>query len=61
MKFKRKKSPDTKYSEKIFAKKQKQPQEVLKKGVLGNIAKLTEKHLCQSLFFNKVAGVRPET
>ena len=29
-----------------------------KKGVLKNIAKFTGKHLCQSLFFNKVA-VRP--
>ena len=26
-----------------------------KKGVLKNFAKLTGKHLCQSLFFNKVA------
>ena len=36
----------------------KQPPEVFyEKGVLGNLAKLTEKHLCQSLFFNKVAGL----
>ena len=28
----------------------------LTKGVLGNFAKFTGKHLCQSLFFNKVAG-----
>ena len=27
-----------------------------KKGVLKNFAKFTGKHLCQSLFFNKVAG-----
>ena len=27
-----------------------------KKGVLRKIPKLTGKHLCQSLFFNKVAG-----
>ena len=27
-----------------------------KKGVLRNIAKFTGKHLCQSLFFNKIAG-----
>ena len=26
------------------------------KGVLRNFAKFTGKHLCQSLFFNKVAG-----
>ena len=30
----------------------------MKKGVLRNFAKFTEKHLCQSLFFNKVAGLR---
>ena len=27
-------------------------------GVLRNFAKVTGKHLCQSLFFNKVAGDR---
>ena len=32
-----------------------------KKGVLRNFAKLTGKHLCQSLFFNIVAGLRPTT
>ena len=31
-----------------------------KKGVLGNFAKFTGTHLCQSLFFNKVAGFRPQ-
>ena len=31
------------------------PGGVLKKGVLRNFAKLTGKHLCPSLFFNKVA------
>ena len=30
------------------------------KGVLRNFAKFTGKQLCQSLFFNKVAGLRPE-
>ena len=29
---------------------------VLLKGVLNNFANFTGKHLCQSLFFNKVAG-----
>ena len=29
------------------------------KGVLINFAKFTGKHLCQSLFLNKVAGTRP--
>ena len=28
------------------------------KSVLKNFAKFTEKQLCQSLFFNKVAGLR---
>ena len=32
----------------------------VRKGVPGNFAKFTGKHLCQSLFFNKVAGLRPE-
>ena len=31
------------------------------KGVLKKYAKLTGKHLCQSLFLNKVAGLRPAT
>ena len=31
-----------------------------KKGILENFAKFTGKHLCQSLFFNKVAGLRPD-
>ena len=40
---------------------QKQPPEVLcKNGVLRNFTKFTGKHLCQRLFFNKVAGLRPE-
>ena len=30
----------------------------VKIGVLGNFAKVTGKHLCHSLFFNKVAGLR---
>ena len=34
----------------------------IKKVVLGNFTKFTGKHLCQSLFFNKVAGLslRPQ-
>ena len=31
----------------------------IRRGVLKNFAKFTGKHLCQSLFFNKVAGLRP--
>ena len=30
------------------------------KAVLRNFTKFTGKHLCQSLFSNKVAGLRPE-
>ena len=33
----------------------------MKKRVLRNFTKFTRKHLCQSLFFNKVAGLRPAT
>ena len=32
-----------------------------KKSVLRNFAIFTEKHLCQSLFFNKIACLRPAT
>ena len=31
----------------------------MKRDVLKNFAKYTGKHLCQSLFFNNVAGLRP--
>ena len=30
------------------------------KGVHRNFSKITRKHLCQSLFFNKLAGLRPK-
>ena len=33
----------------------------MKKGVLRNFAKFTGKRLCQSLFFNDIAGLRPAT
>ena len=33
------------------------PEVFCKKGVLRNLERFTEKHLCQSLFFNKVAGL----
>ena len=36
------------------------PEVFCKKDVLRNFAKFTEKHLCQRLFFNKVAGLRPQ-
>ena len=42
-------------------KKKKNPETVrrkrFKKGFLKNFAKFTGKHLCQGLFFNKVAGL----
>ena len=37
------------------------PEVFCKKGVLSNFTKFTGKHLCQRLFFNKVAGLRPAT
>ena len=40
--------------------RQKQPPEVFcKKGVLRNFKKFTGKHLCQSLFLNKVEALGP--
>ena len=33
----------------------------VKKGVPRNFAQFTGKHLCESLYFNKVAGLRPAT
>ena len=37
------------------------PEMFCKKSVLGNFAKFTGTHLCQSLFFNKVAALKPAT
>ena len=37
------------------------PEVFIIKGALRNFAKLTEKHLCQSLFFNKLAALSPAT
>ena len=37
------------------------PEVFCKKGVLKNYVEFTGKHLCQSLFFNKVAGLKPAT
>ena len=37
------------------------PEEFYKKGILRSFIKFTGKHLCHSLFFNKVAGLRPST
>ena len=41
--------------------KSSRPDVFCKKDVLRNFAKFTGKHLCQSLYFNKVAGLRPAT
>ena len=47
---------------KIYLQVQKQsPKVVFKKGALRNFEKFTGKHLCQSLFFNKVADLRSAT
>ena len=44
---------------KTSLKIQKQPQDLFyKRGALKNFAKFAGKHLCRSLFFNKVAGLR---
>ena len=37
------------------------PEVFCKRGVIKNFAKFTGKYLCQSLFFSKVAGLRPAT
>ena len=37
------------------------PEELYAKNVLTNFTKFTGKHLCKSLFFNKVTGLRPAT
>ena len=33
----------------------------VRKGVLRNFTKFIRKHMCQSLYFNKVAGLSPAT
>ena len=42
----------------ILPSRSSHPEVFCKKGVLRNFAKLTGKHLRQSLFFNKLAGQR---
>ena len=37
------------------------PDVFCKNGILRNFTKFTGKHLCQGLFFDKVAGLRPAT
>ena len=45
----------------VFHVRNSRPEVFRKKGVLKNFAKFTRKYLCQSLFFNKAAGLRPQT
>ena len=45
----------------LTAFKNSHPEVFCKKGVLRNFTKFTGKHLCRSLFFNKVAGLRHAT
>ena len=48
------------YRRKDLARLRSSPQRCsIIKGVLRNFVKFAGKHLCQSLFFNKVAGLRP--
>ena len=37
------------------------PEVFYEKSVFRSLTKITGKHLCQSLFFNRVAGLRPPT
>ena len=48
-------------SETEISSRSSRPGVLCKKGALRNFSKFTGKHLCQSLFFNKVAGLRPAT
>ena len=59
--FDKKMMPDLIVSCLIWFNRSSRPEVFYKKGVLRNFAKLTGKHLCQSLFFKKSASVRPAT
>ena len=50
---------DCEYGETIS--RSSRPEVFCKTGVLENFTKFTGKHLCQSLFLNKVADLRPAT
>ena len=45
----------------IFLFRSSRPEVFYKTGVLRNFTKFTGKHLCQSLFFNKITGLSPAT
>ena len=47
--------------EKLLRNRNSDPEVFCEKGVLRNFAKFTGKQLCQSLFLNKVAGMRYAT
>ena len=47
-------------SENLQKDRSSRPEVFCEKAVLRNVTKFTGKHLCQSLFFNEVAG-RPES
>ena len=44
-----------------FIQQKQAPDVFCKKGILRNFTKFTEKHLCQSLLFNKVDFIKKET
>ena len=48
-------------SEKGINQRSSRPDVFCEKGVLRNFAKFTGKHLCLSLFLNKIVGLRPAT
>ena len=49
------------HDQQILRNRSSRPDVFCKKGVLRNFAKFTGQHLCQSLYFNKVAGLRAAT
>ena len=49
------------YSHYVSALRSSYPEVFCKKVVLINFTKFTRKHLCQGLFYNKVAGLSPAT
>ena len=45
----------------LILSRSRRPEVFCKKDILRNFTQLTGKQLCQSLFFNKVANLRPAT
>ena len=50
---------ESKLSLRLVISRSSRPEVFCKEGVLRNFARFTGKQLCQSLFFNEVAGLRP--